>query len=241
MPTSYATAETDQLAAALAALQSELPFVHKGKTARVPMKSGGSYSYTYADLGDVTKAIVPLLTKNGLAFSCCPRVNERGGYELAGVLLHTSGQRLEGALPVFGNQAQELGSGLTYARRYLLGCMTGVVTDDDEDAQLATQGQTTATTPPPYTGPSTDQILTELDQLGRDHGDEYAAVLAPYLARKPGTTVDDLDREPAVELFPFLEHCRRHYAALDEQARRAAAVERVGSEERGERDGGGES
>ena len=90
------------LAAALAAFQAEAPTVSKGKTAKVPTKAGGSYSYTYANLADVVEAAYPLLSKHGLSFSCVPRTTERG-YELAGILLHSSGESLEGSLPLSGN------------------------------------------------------------------------------------------------------------------------------------------
>ena len=125
-----------ELATALAAFQAEMPIVAKSKTAKVPTKAGGSYSYTYADLADVTEVAMPLLAKHGLSFSCQPRQTERG-YELAGALLHSSGEREEGALPIAGNTPQEMGSSLTYMRRYLLGCMTGIVTDNDDDGTLA--------------------------------------------------------------------------------------------------------
>ena len=125
------------IAAALAAFQAEMPVVRKGNTARVPIKAGGSYSYTYADLGDVSAAATPLLTKHGLAFSCCPRHSDRG-YELVGLLLHSSGEWIDGALPLNGATPQDLGSSLTYMRRYLMGCMTGLVTDDDDDGHAAT-------------------------------------------------------------------------------------------------------
>jgi hypothetical protein len=132
---------SDNLASALANFQAEMPTVPKSHTAKVPTKAGGSYSYTYADLADVTEAAMPLLAKNGLSFSACPRAAERG-YELAGVLLHTSGDKLEGALPIGGNTPQEIGSSLTYMRRYLLGCLTGLVTDNDDDGQLAQKAAT---------------------------------------------------------------------------------------------------
>lgn len=127
-----------ELAAALAAFQAEAPTVSKGKTAKVPTKAGGSYSYTYANLADVVEAAYPLLSKHGLSFSCVPRTTERG-YELAGILLHSSGESLEGSLPLSGNTPQELGSALTYMRRYLLGAMTGLVTDDDDDGAAASR------------------------------------------------------------------------------------------------------
>lgn len=130
---------TGEIAKALAAFQAEMPTVAKSNTANVPTKAGGSYSYTYADLADVSAAATPLLAKNGLSFACLPRRCDDGSYELAGTLLHTSGESLEGSLPVFGRTAQEIGSALTYGRRYLLGCMTGIVTDADDDG-AASQG-----------------------------------------------------------------------------------------------------
>jgi hypothetical protein len=130
------------IAEALVAFQSEMPVVPKNKTAKM-----GTYSYKYADLVDVSAAMHPLLTKHGLAFSCLPRQAEGGGYELAGTLLHTSGDRLEGALPLYGRTAQEIGSALTYARRYLAGCLTGICTDDDEDGQATTKATRTKAEP----------------------------------------------------------------------------------------------
>lgn len=128
---------TAKIAEALAAFQAEMPVVHKGKTATVPTKSGGSYSYTYADLADVTEAAMPVLARHGLAFSTCPRRTDDGRYELVGRLLHTSGESLEGSLPIAGNSPQEIGSALTYMRRYLFGSITGLVTDDDDDGAIA--------------------------------------------------------------------------------------------------------
>lgn len=126
------------IATALVAFQENMPKVHKGKTANVPTKNGGSYRYTYADLADVTAAATPLLTKHGLAFISRPQATDRG-YELVGTLVHDSGETITGSLPLHGGSEQAMGSSLTYARRYLMGCLTGIVTDDDEDGALASQ------------------------------------------------------------------------------------------------------
>jgi hypothetical protein len=129
------------IAAALIAFQGDMPTVKKSQTAKVPTKTGGSYSYTYAGLADVMREAVPVLVKHGLAFTALPRQTERG-YELRGTLMHTSGEMIEGSLPIAGSTPQEMGSSLTYMRRYLFGCITGLVTDDDDDGHLA---QKTAT------------------------------------------------------------------------------------------------
>lgn len=129
----------ESLAAALVAFQSDMPTVHKGQTARIPGKDGRSgYSYQYADLADVAKVAHPLLAKHGLAFSTSPQHLEGVGFVLKGTLRHVSGGEDTGVLPITGRSAQDLGSSLTYLRRYLLGCMTGIVTDEDEDGEAAT-------------------------------------------------------------------------------------------------------
>jgi hypothetical protein len=135
--------EVTELAAALAAFQKDLPRVGKGQTATVPTKTGGSYSYSYADLASLTHEVLPKLNEHGLTFVTAPRSTEQG-YAVAGILLHTSGQSIEAALPLYGRSPQEIGSALTYARRYLLGCLTGVVTEDDDDAQRAKQADRTS-------------------------------------------------------------------------------------------------
>ena len=122
----------DLLATALAAFQAEMPTVAKSHTAQV-RSDKGAYTYTYAGLADVTQAAMPILAKHGLSFTTLP-----GGGVLTGMLLHKSGQSLTASLPINGSTPQQVGSSLTYMRRYLLGCMTGLVTDDDEDGQIAT-------------------------------------------------------------------------------------------------------
>jgi len=137
------TNTTGEIAKALAALQAEMPVVPKGQKATVPTKSGGNYTYTYANLADVTEVAYPLLSKHGLSFTCAPQVSENGAAFIGGMLLHVSGESLSASLPLFGRTAQEIGSALTYARRYLLGCLTGLVTDDDDDGSLAEKARRT--------------------------------------------------------------------------------------------------
>lgn len=157
--------EQSALAAALADFQAEMPTVAKARKATVPTKAGGSYSYTYASLPEVTDAAMPLLTKHGLSFACCPRTVD-GGYELVGVLLHASGERMEGSLPIYGRTPQEIGSALTYNRRYLLGCMTGLVTDDDDDGQVAQGARRTEKPEKPMTASTRAALFATFTRKG---------------------------------------------------------------------------
>lgn len=130
--------ETASLAAALAAVQAELPTIHKGETAIVPTKNG-RYSYSYADLASITRVILPVLGRHGLAWTTMPTVQD-GRFVLAYRLMHTSGETLEGMYPLpDGRGPQETGSAITYARRYALCSVTGVAPDDDDDDAAAAQ------------------------------------------------------------------------------------------------------
>lgn len=124
---------------ALLAFQQEMPTVPKSKTARVPTKSGGQYTYSYADLAVLSSYATPLLAHHGLLFITTPRTGAHG-YELAGRLIHpttyseSGGDQIEGSLPLFGTSSQDIGGSITYMRRYLMGCLTGIITDEDTDA-----------------------------------------------------------------------------------------------------------
>lgn len=194
------------LAAALVAIQAELPKVPKSNTATIPGKNGGAgYSYKYADLGDVTDAALPLLTSHGVAFTCCPRITPSGSYELVGYLVHVSGEQMEGALPLFGRQAQELGSAITYGRRYLLGTMTGLVTDEDEDGSIAAAAKERAQpAPPPWNGPSTQQLLDRLAALAIEQGTTDEAMSAKWRERHGGLSLDAMAGLDPWDLQPLI-------------------------------------
>lgn len=120
------------LASALAAFQSELPRVGKGNTA-----DAGTYSYKYADLADVSMAVLPLLGKHGLSFSAKPMLDEGGKFVLAYTLRHSSGESDGGSYPLPTGRPQEVGSAITYARRYALSAMVGIAPDADDDGATA--------------------------------------------------------------------------------------------------------
>jgi hypothetical protein len=123
---------------ALADLQTQLPHIAKNNRAKVPTKTGGSYEYQYADLAEITRHVLPLLGKLGLSFTSRPTL---GGDRLVLMyeLRHVSGESLDGMYPLPDRGTpQEVGSAITYARRYCLCAVTGLAPDnDDEDAVLA--------------------------------------------------------------------------------------------------------
>ena len=128
----------ETLFAALAAFQADLPGIGKGNTASV-RSDKGNYSYKYADLADVSAAVLPRLGALGLAFTARPTVLD-GQFVLAYSLVHVSGDREDGIymLPSSGTP-QQIGSAITYARRYCLCAAVGVAPAEDDDDAAAAQ------------------------------------------------------------------------------------------------------
>lgn len=134
---------TTKLAEALAAFQAELPKLVKDETANVTGKNreGGTvkYKYGYADLAQVCETVLPVLGKHGLSVtSRTIFVDTRMVLEVA--LLHASGEDRIGYWPLpdpLRVGPQDLGSAMTYGRRYLTLALTGTFPggEDDDGAQ----------------------------------------------------------------------------------------------------------
>lgn len=98
----------------------------------------------YADLGAVWDAIRDALRVNDLAISQFP---DHIGQEpaLTTMLMHTSGQWISGTYPLMvtdkEHTPQGYGSALTYARRYGLSAVMGVIADTDDDGNAASGRQ----------------------------------------------------------------------------------------------------
>ena len=127
-----------KLAEAIAKAQSELKPVKKEN-------SNPFYHSKYADLASVWEALKPYHA-NGIAITQVPFAAENAGHiGIETQLSHSSGEWISGRLelPVVKQDPQGYGSAITYARRYALGCMTGVVTEEDDDGNAASQPQQT--------------------------------------------------------------------------------------------------
>jgi len=119
--------QISELAAALAVAQGMMENAIMNRT-------NPHFKTKYADLAAVLNAARKPLSANGLAI-----VQTIGDGVLHTRLLHTSGQWIasEHPLPMSG-KPQEIGSALTYARRYSLSALIGIAADEDDDANVAT-------------------------------------------------------------------------------------------------------
>lgn len=123
-----------ELAKALAAFHKNLPEVHKGST-------NPAFKSKYADLADVVKVVLPALAAQGLAWITRPVLTD-DGFVLAYELRHVSGESIAGEWPLpdpTKAKPQELGSAVTYAKRYALSAVTGIAPDEDDDGNAASK------------------------------------------------------------------------------------------------------
>jgi len=122
-----------ELAAALVAALGSMSELRKDKKANVPTKSGGSYSYSYTDIASVLGYVRPILAEHGIAVMQ-PATCDGQHVSVSTVFIHRSGETKE--LPPLsmpcGRTPQEVGSAITYARRYSLLSALGLATEDDD-------------------------------------------------------------------------------------------------------------
>lgn len=152
------------LAAALVAFQASAPTINKGRTALIPTKSGGSYSYKYADLSDIWESIRPALKDNGLAVTQSLTGGSGGFMGITTTVWHKSGQHIADTveMAIQGRSPQEVGSQVTYFKRYALSALLGLSTEEDDDGAAASRPRKAEVDEPPQRT-EMDDALDELD------------------------------------------------------------------------------
>ena len=155
--------------AAFVAAQADLPAIKKTRTVTVRTKAGGTYNFAYAPLDDVIETLRPVYAKHKLAVTQLLDgssletyiVHESGEYfgsafDIHGYLYTTeiktiNGQPTEVLIPI---PPQELGSVITYIKRYAQGAISNLALDTDDDGNQASGNEATfvpKTTPPKET------------------------------------------------------------------------------------------
>lgn len=134
-----------ELIESLIKARTEFPEIPKNRTAKA-----GSFSYKYADLSDILTIVVPILSKYGLIITQ-PIVSTERGMAVKTILYHTSGGSIESVfdMNVNGLNPQQVGSMISYYRRYSICALLGVFPEDDTDAQEI---------PPPRVAPKPAQV-----------------------------------------------------------------------------------
>ncbi len=120
-----------EIATALSRAQGEFQNAKKDKI-------NPFFEKNYAGLSSLWDACRLALSKNGLALVQGPSVNE-SHVTINTLLMHNSGEWIESELILNAGKStpQSVGSAITYARRYSLAAMLGLVADDDDDGNEA--------------------------------------------------------------------------------------------------------
>jgi hypothetical protein len=177
----------DKIAAAIAAAQGELTNPPKTKTAHV-----GKYSYRYADLAEIIEHVRPVLAKHSLSVVQLTMHSQTGNL-LVTRLIHASGQYLESTYQLPASAAaQDMGSAITYARRYSMCAILGIAAEEDDDGQKAQHA-------PPAGQSAKDKLVDLMGEASL--GNRAVMVYCESVGLGNGKTVEDLTEEAAAKLL----------------------------------------
>ncbi len=197
-----------ELYEAILKVQQDAPFIDK--SAANPF-----FKSKYADLPAIWKAIKELMGVNGILVTHSMTACVDGEFIHTKIIHAKSGQEMESVSKITLSKvtAQEYGSYITYMRRYALSAMLGLVTDEDDDGNKATEAAKTKTQPkapnPPKAEKSWEQVRAneiavaidkhkdlqalekmwemnakDLDKINLASEKAYGALLAKYHAKR---------------------------------------------------------
>jgi hypothetical protein len=125
--------KTDLLFQAMANLQFECPNIAKDS-------KNPHFKSDYASLEDIWDVIKDLLHKHGLLVSQHPGAVSNGNMQVITMVAHVaSGQFVisVGEMPMGREGPQAAGSAITYARRYFIAPILGLIAGSDDDGEAA--------------------------------------------------------------------------------------------------------
>lgn len=162
---SETTVKKQTLAEALVNLQAALPVLPKDT-------SNPFFKSKYTSLDTITELIFPIMTKFGFAWVTMPGIDEGSGVPVLNYrLLHVSGESLDGSMQLFlkNQDPQGQGSAITYARRYAITAVLGLVSDEDDDGNAAQAAAKAAKTidPPAPEEPAKD-VREDVEPISKD-------------------------------------------------------------------------
>lgn len=150
----------EKLAEALSIAQGQMTNATKNST-------NPHFKSKYADLAAVIDCSKEALAKNGLSVVQIPN-GKPPFVSVTTILLHKTGQYITGEITLKSrsDSPQDMGSAITYAKRYALSAMLNIAADDDDDGNAATQNNRYDQRPKPATQnhnppPPVDEIYDE--------------------------------------------------------------------------------
>lgn len=153
----------NELATALAKAQGSIPNATLNRI-------NPHFKSKYADLSSVLDAIRAPLAANGLSVTQTIEPAAQG-MRLVTTLMHSSGQFITSEYPLPATaRPQEMGSALTYARRYSLAAMICNAADEDDDGNAAQTAKPNGNGGGKVTPEQVKHLLDRIEAVGADHG-----------------------------------------------------------------------
>ena len=154
----------EALATALVKAQGEARDITKDKQ---------GYGYKYATLESILSMLRPILTKNGLAVV---QTHGKQGNDITVTtrIIHTSGEWIEdtGAVEFEKlkgmNNAQAVGSVITYLRRYQISSFLNITSDEDVDGKAQERQKIHNNAQPAKNKPTLQEYLKKHNIKGKD-------------------------------------------------------------------------
>lgn len=188
------------------------------KNGHVDFSTGkGRTKYDYVQLEDLIKAIDTALNGSGMTWSQDSEVND-GSARVRTRILSSNGYEYISPwiLIKSSGKAQDIGSALTYAKRYSLGTSFGINSETDDDGQQAQESNTLTNNPhkqknnPKPAQRLIDQkqlgtLKTKLIELGLAKGTSSEVEAKKYLVRANLKRLEDLPAEFASSLIKLVE------------------------------------
>jgi len=131
------SSEPQNIHEVILALQADPIILVKDKHGQV-----GSQKTRYADLVQLNQVAMPRLTAFRTIYVTRPNVQDDGRFALEYELIHLpSDTRISGKYPLkLAEQPMQMGSAITYSRRYILTSVLNIAAEDEDDDAEAGQG-----------------------------------------------------------------------------------------------------
>jgi len=152
----------------------------------------------FASLAAVRDVVIPALSAQGISIVQMPGNTEDGRVSIRTMLLHESGTLDCGTVATTvtvrgGNEAQALGSALTYLRRYALSAIAGVAQEDDDGNASGPSGRSQQRQRPRVPEYSAQHVRNALTHMFGDLSEEeHRAEAEAMVQETTGFSIEDM-------------------------------------------------
>ena len=202
--------ETAEFAKAFAKAQSEFGEITKDGT-------NPHFQAKYPTLAEILRAARPALNKAGIYFSQGPTGEDAGRVSIVTRLEHGSGQFLQSThrLPVSRNDAQGVGSAITYARRQAAASILGLAAPGEDDDGEGAVGRGAGRPPLPPKEPERSPLEKRAVHLEKTLNDVKLIRDLDRAWKLAGDLIAELRRDaPDVAARVEALHSERHAALI---------------------------